>query len=812
MNELQQDVRYAFRSLRRSPGFATVAVLTLALGIGANSAVFSVLDGVVLRPLGYREPGRLVSIASRFPTLGFERFWISPPEYFELKEWSRSFSAIGGYRAQQASVGGGESPERVTNAFATADLFTVLGVPALIGRAYTAEEDLPGAEPVAVLSYELWQRTFGGARDILERSILVNGVSTRVAGVMPPGFDVEDADIEIWQPLQLDPANRQNRGSHFLNLVARLGPGVSFARAEAELAQLVARWRETVPNSHTPTPDNHPFFLTDLQETLIGNVRPALLLLLGAVGFVLLIACANVGNLLLVRAEARQKEIAVRAALGAGRRRLLRQFLTEGVVLAVIGGALGMALGHVGVRLLLATSPESVPRADEIALDPRVLLFTLLVSIVTGLLFGLAPIFHLGAARLNSALREGGQRATAGAGRHAIRRALVAAELALAVILLVGAGLMLRSFEQLQKVAPGFQPDGLVAFQLFMPAATYPDAATTAGFLDRVLDRVRGLPGVTGVAAMQGLPPRREVNANDTEFENVAGPPDGPPQNVDYYQTVTADYLRTMGIPVVRGRGFEPADANSPSVLVNERLAGIFYPGQDPVGRRIRAFGPDSPWLTILGVVADVKQGGLEAETGTELYFMYEQGPVLFDFAPRSMYVVARTSGDAGGLLSAIPREVRALDPAMPVSQLQLMREAISTSMAQPRFLTLLLGIFAAVALALATIGTYGVIAYSVLERRQEIGIRMAMGARAASVVRMILGQALAVAAVGLALGVAGAFALTRLLRSLLFNVSETDPSAFVLAPLVLALVASVACLLPALRAATVDPARVLKD
>jgi predicted permease len=482
------------------------------------------------------------------------------------------------------------------------------------------------------------------------------------------------------------------------------------------------------------------------------------------------------------------------------------------VVLAVIGGAVGMALGHVGVRLLLATSPESVPRADEIGLDPRVLLFTLLVSIVTGLLFGLAPILHLGAARLNSALRESGQRTTAGASRHAVRRTLVAAELALAVVLLVGAGLMLRSFEQLRKVAPGFQPEGLVAFQLFIPTATYPDAGTTSGFLHRVLDRVRGLPGVTSVAAMQGMPPRREVNANDTEFENVPGPPDGPPQNVDYYQTVTADYLRTMRIPVVRGRGFEPADANAPSVLVNERLAEVFYPGQDPTGRRIRAFGPDSPWLTILGVVADVKQGGLEAPTGTELYFMFEQGPVLFDFAPRSMYVVARTSGDPRGVLSAIPNEVRALDPTMPVSQLQLMRDAIHTSMAQPRFLTLLLGIFAAVALALATIGTYGVIAYSVLERRQEIGIRMAMGARAAEVVRMILAQALAVAAVGLVLGVAGAFALTRLLRTLLFNISETDPAAFVAAPLVLALVATLACLVPALRAATIDPARVLKD
>lgn len=813
MTELLQDIRYAFRSLSKAPGFAVVAVLTLALGIGANSAVFSVVNGVVLRPLGYREPEELVSIASRFPGLGFDRFWISPPEYFELDEWTRSFSTIGGYRTQQASVGGGETPERVTNGFATADFFPTLGVAPLLGRAYGAAEDAPDAEPVAVLSYELWQRSFGGARDIVGRDIIVNGVSTRVLGVMPRGFDIDDADVEIWQPMQLDPSNRQNRGSHFLNVVARMRPGVTLAQASAELDRLVARWGEEVPDTHTPHPENHPFFLTGLQDSLVGDVRPALVLLLGAVGFVLLIACANVGNLLLVRAEARQKEIAVRAALGAGRMRLLRQFLTEGVVLALIGGALGLALGFTGVRLLLATSPESVPRAAEITLDPRVLGFTLVVSIVTGLLFGLAPLFHLGSSRLNSALREGGQRATAGAGRHAIRRTLVAAELALAVVLLVGAGLMLRSFAELQQVDPGFESENLVAFQLFLPSATYPDATAQSAFLQRVLDGVRALPGVRSVAAMQGLPPRREVNANDTEFENVPGPPNGPPQNVDYYQTITTAYLGTMGVPVVRGRGFEPQDASTPVVLINERLAKVFYPDQDPVGRRLRPpFSDSIPWFTIVGVVGDVKQGGMEAETGTELYFMYEQGAAIFSFAPRSMYIVARTSGDPNRLMAAIPGAVRALDPTLPVSELQRMEQVISTSMAQPRFLTLLLGVFAAVALALAAIGTYGVIAYSVLERRQEIGIRMALGARARVVVGMILGQALAVAAVGLAIGLAGAFGLTRLLQSLLFNVSSTDATAFVAAPLVLALVAAVACVVPALRAASVDPVKALKS
>ncbi|HSJ16119.1 MAG TPA: ABC transporter permease, partial [Longimicrobiales bacterium] len=811
MTELWQDVRYAVRSLRRTPGFAAVAVLTLALGIGANSAVFSVVNGVVLRPLEYREPGQLVAISSAFPGLGFDKFWISPPEFMELREWNRSFVSLGGYRTQQTSVGGGEAPERVTNGFVTADFFTTLGVQPLLGRAFSAEEDMPDAEPVAVLSYELWQRSYGGRREIVGENILVNGVSTRVTGVMPRGFDIDDEDVELWRPVQLDPANRQNRGSHFLNVIGRLKPGVTEAQAGAELDALVANWANLMPAQHVPNPEHHPFFLTGLQDSLVGSVRPALLLL-GAVGFVLLIACANVGNLLLVRAETRQKEIAVRAAMGAGRGRLLRQFLTEGVVLALVGGVLGLALGHAGVRVLLATSPESIPRAADIAVDPRVLLFTLAVAVGTGLLFGLAPLFHLRPARLNGALREGGQRTTAGSGRHAVRRALVAAELALAVVLVVGAGLMLRSFAALQEVDPGFRPDGLVSFQLFLPAAAYPEASDQAAFHQRLFDRLEALPGVTSVAAMQGLPPRREVNANDTEFENVPGPPEGPPHNVDFYQTVTAGYLGTMGAQVVRGRGLEPADANAPVVLVNERLAQVFYPGQDPIGRRVRpAFGNDPPWLTIVGVVADVKQAGLEAETGTELYFMYEQGATLFGFAPRSMHVVARTRGDVTALLRAIPAEVRALDATLPVAQLRPMTDVLHTSMAQPRFLTLLLGIFAGVALALAAIGTYGVIAYSVLERQQEIGIRMALGARAAGVVGMVLGQALTVAAVGLVLGVAGALGLTRLLQALLFNVSATDFATFLVAPLLLAAVAAVASLVPALRAATVDPAQVLK-
>jgi predicted permease len=817
MSELRTDIRYALRSLLKSPGFSLVAILTLALGIGANSAIFSVLNGVVLQPLPYAQPDRLVRIASKFPTLGFEKFWISPPEYFELKERNRSFAAIGGYRTGTASVGGNESPVRVTSANATHDLFTTLGVSAAVGRPFNAEEDVPNGENVATLSYELWQSAFGGARDIVGRTIIVNGNQSRVTGVMPPAFDVADAHVQVWIPMRLDPANRQNRGSHFLDLVGRLKPGVNMEQAHADIAMMLRQWRDLNPDSHVPTPANHPIFMTGLQDDLIGNVRPALVLLLGAVGFVLLIACANVANLLLARAETRQKEIAVRSALGAGRGRLLRQFLTEGVVLSTVGGLVGLLLGYLGTRVLIATNPGGIPRSAEIGLDAAVVLFTLGVSVFTGLLFGLAPAIHLSNRAVSRSLRDGSGRATAGTTRQNVRRLLVISEVAMAVILVVGSGLMLRSFRELMKVDPGFQPEGLLSFQLFLPASTYTDGNAQAGFFDRLVPRLRQLPGVTGVTAMTGMPPRRDVNANDTDIEGFQPTPGGPAPNIDYYQTVHRDYLETMKIPVVAGRSFGISDeSGAPVALINERLAKVFYPGVDPIGRRIRpccqSSTPPVPWFNIIGVVKDVKQGGLEEETGTELYFYYPQIPRARNFAPRIMNVVVRTTRDPMLLASAVQGTVRELDAALPIANLASMDNVIHDAVARPRFLTLLLGVFAGVALALAAIGTYGVMAYSVAERRKEIGIRMALGAQAGGVLRMVLLQGFTVAALGLTLGVAGSLALTDFLQKMLFNVSTTDPVAFAAAPMLLALVALLACYFPARRATTVDPVRVLKQ
>lgn len=814
MSELLANARYALRALARAPGFATVTVLTLALGIGANSAIFSVLNGVVLRPLPYGQPDELVRVASRFPGLGFDKFWISPPEFFELRERMSGFASIGAYRTGMTSVGGTDAPLRTTSAWATHDLFETLGVRPLLGRPFSEEEALPDAERVNVLSWSLWQTAFGGDPSIVGRTILVNGFESRVTGVMPRGFDVADAGVQIWIPAGIDPANRQNRGSHVLDVVARLAPGVTLAQARAELDVHLSQWADLNPDSHVPNHENHPIFLTDLQEDMIGNVRPALLLLLGAVGFVLLIACANVANLLLARAESRQKEIAVRAAMGAGRGRLLRQFLTEGLVLSLIGGVAGLGVGYAGVHLLVATNPDGIPRAAEIGIDASVLLFTFGVSIVTGLLFGLAPAAHVTGQRLNRALRDGSGRMTAGVHRLHVRRLLVAAEVALAVVLVVGSGLLLRSFAELQRVDPGFDPQGVLSFQLFLPAATYEDATAQAAFYGRLLERLRALPGVTSAAAMSGMPPRRDVDANDTRFDGLPETPDGPSHNVDYYQVVTRDYLETMRIPIVAGRGFEPADeGGAPVMLINERLARVFYPDSDPIGRRIRPCCSESiPWYTVVGVVRDVKQGGVAEETGTEMYRLHSQFATAGLNPPRSMNVVVRTSGRPGSVAGAVREVVREMDASLPVANLATMEDVMHASMAGPRFITLLLGIFASVALALAAIGTYGVMAHSVAQRRQEIGIRMALGARAGNVLGMVLSQGVSVAAAGLLVGVLGAFALTRFLSSLLFNVSATDLAAFVTGPFVLAAVALLACWVPAQRATRVDPASVLKQ
>jgi predicted permease len=813
MDTLRHDLLHAFRSLWKSPAYAAVTILTLALGIGANSAIFSVINGVLLKPLPYPEPERLLFITSQFPTLGFDQFWVSAPEFVEFRERQRSFDDVGAYRAGAVNLGTADQPRRVNSAIITSELMPVLGVQPIRGRQFTRADTLPGAESVAMLSAEVWQSAFGRDESVVGRVLQIDGSATRVVGIMPAGYDVHDAKVQVWLPLTLDPANPGGRGGHFLYLVGRMKQGVSIVQAKADVESMLAQWPVLNPKMHAPNQKNHRLRLDGLQEDLIGGIRRALWVLQGAVGFVLLIACANLANLLLARAESRQKEFAIRSALGAGRWRLLRQFMTEGVLLAIAGGIIGTGLGLAGLRAMLAANPDSLPRTTEIGLDPAVVGFTFLISIVTGMLFGMAPLLQLRERIVNISLKEAGQRSTAGAARARLRSGLVMLEVALAVVLVIGAGLLLRSLWNLTSVDAGFRRGQLVTFGLVLPGAQYQQPQSRVDFFQRLTAKLSEVSGVQSAAAMTGLPPQRLVNASDVDFEGYTSPPEGPFENVDYFQTVTQNYLSTMGLPVVEGRDFTLGDlTGGPVALVNETLAKTFFKGQSPIGRRVRAGGPQRPYCLIVGVVRDVKQGGIASKTGTELYFLADQGPKLTGFAPGNMNVVVRTSLPIETLSGQIRGLVQSMDPTLPIIKLRTMDEVFGESVSRPRFLAQLLGLFAGLALALAAVGTYGILAYTVSQRRKEIGIHMALGATRGTVLRMVLGQGLRFTIIGLIAGVAAAFGLTRLLQTQLFNVKPTDPATIASVAAFIALVATAACLIPANRAARVDPMVVLRD
>ena len=825
MDAFLRDIRRAARNLARTPGFALITILTLALGIGANTAIFSVVNAVILRPLGYPHPEQLIYISSQFPQLGFDQFWVSPPEFFELQERARSFSSIGAYAVGQVNLAASDRPRRVQVAQASAELFRALGVAPAQGRTFDPAETRPGGAPVAILSDEIWRSAFGARAGIVGQQAEVDGVRRTIVGVMPPRYDVADQHVEVWLPLALDPANRRNRGNHYLYLIARLTDGVTLARARAELDTLLRDWQRSITGSdnppreqrvHTPNPEDHRLRFDPLQAQIVGGARTSVWVLQGAVVFVLLIACANLANLLLARAESRHKEFAIRAAMGAGRGRLLRQFMTEGCLLTLSGAALGLVVAVAGVRALIAAYPDSLPRSAEVSLDAGVLAFTLVVALATGAVFGFAPLLHLAPDATSMALKEGGQRATAGAGRQRLRRTLVVAEIALAVALVVGAGLLLRTVANLTRVDGGFAREQLVTFLVDLPNATYKTPQQIVGFYRRLLDRLRAMPGVRSVAAMSGLPPMRQVDANDTNIEGYKAPPGGPFENVDYYQVATDGYAETMGIPILEGRAFQPSDAIGPKVvLINQTMARTFYGAQSPIGRRVRPSAlPEAkvPWFTIVGVVKDVKQGGVDRRTGTELYFDFEQMQDVSNFIPPTLNVVVRTSLPADALAGSIRHVVAEQDAALPVVKLRAMDDVFAEAIGRPRLLAELLGIFAGLALLLAAIGSYGVLSYMVSERRREIGIRMALGADRASVLRMVLSQGLRLTLVGVVAGLAAAFATTRLLASLLFGVRATDPATIAAVVGLISGVALVACYLPARGATRVDPMLVLRE
>jgi predicted permease len=825
LHQLGQDVRYAARGLARAPGFAVIAVLTLALGIGANTAIFSVVNGVLLRPLPYAKPQQLVMVMSQFAQQGLDQFPVDPGEFLELRARTHAFQDVGAYTTGAVNVGADDAPQRVASAVVSPSLFSTLAVAPSQGHTFTAPEAAPGGPLVVVLSHELWASAFA-RRPLVGSQIDVDGVKRTVVGIMPPGFDVHDEGIRIWIPLRLDPSNAaQYRGSHYLFMIGRLKDGVSLGAARADLETMLAQWtaidggsQSTTPGApgfvHVPNKTTHRLIFADLQTNMIGNIGRALWVLQAAVVFVLIIACANLANLLLMRAESRHRELAVRAALGAGRGRLVRQFLSESLVLSLLGAATGVALARVGLHALVVAGSAGIPRTTAIGIDIRVLVFTLMLALLSGLIFGMAPLMHLGASNVGLALRSAGSRTTATGARNRVRRGLVIGEVALAVMLVIGAGLLLRSFWNLMRVDAGFDRTNLTTFRIALPPRVYKDSTRRVAFYDDLTRQLAATPGVTAVAAMTGLPPQRNIDANDVTYEGYVPPADAPPTNAEYYQIVTPTYLSTMRIPIVNGRSFGPGDdaMSAPVVIINETLARHYYPNQNPIGHRLQQ-GGSKTFFTIVGVAKDVKQGGVDSKIGTEIYFLYEQSPTTaFGFTPGSLNIVVRSTLEKSALSPIVRRTVKALDASLPIVGFRSMDEVISDSVARPRFLAQLLGVFAIVALLLSAIGTYGVLAFAVMERRREIGIRMALGATEQGVLTMVLRQGLGLATVGLVIGLLGAAVLTRLTSTLLFGVTPLDPATFAAVGAFMLVVAAAAAVIPARRATRVDPLTALRS
>ncbi|HZS04924.1 MAG TPA: ABC transporter permease [Blastocatellia bacterium] len=798
MKTLWQDVRYGLRVLIKNPGFTLVTVLALALGIGANTAIFTVVNAVLLRPLPYQQPERLVWAWGNFAQSS--RAAVSPPDFIDYRDQNRSFShfaafTVGGESA--ANLTGAGEPERIPSALVTTGFFQTFGVNPLLGRAFLPDEDQAGHDHAVVLSYGLWQRRFGGDRNIIGRELAIDGENYAVVGVMPPGFQYPPR-AEMWAPLGFYHPGMKARGAHFLRPVARLKPGVTREQAQADFDLIAGRLEQQYPNTNK----GWSLKLVPLDEVIIGgSMRLALWVLLGAVGFVLLIACANVANLLLARASARQREIAVRRALGASRLRVIRQLLTESMLLAALGGIVGTLLAVWGVDLLVALSPGNIPRVGEISVDGRVFAFTLLVSLLTGVIFGLVPAWQSSRTDLNEALKEGGRSSAAGGGRYGVRNLLVVAEIALALVLLAGAGLLIRSFRHLQQVSPGFNPAGVLTARIDLSEARYREPQKRVIFFSQVLERTRTLPGVEAVGMISELPMSGQLNDTNFTIEGrwplVAGQ-----ENDADIRRVSDGYFTAIGIPLLRGRHFtgQEVTENRPVVIINQALAAQYFPGVDPVGKRliIETGEPQPAAREIVGIVGDVQHFGLGQGLPAEMYI-----PSLrFPWAN----MVVRTATDPPALAPAIRSQVLAVDPDQPVSNFRTMEQLISTSVAQPRFQTRLLTIFAAVALALAVVGIFGVMSYAVSQRTHEIGIRMALGAKRGDILKLVIGQGMVLAASGVAVGLAVAFALTRVMRNLLFEVSATDPLTFVAITLLLLGAATLACLVPARRATRTDP------
>jgi putative ABC transport system permease protein len=797
MESIVKDIRYGIRSLLKHPGFAAVAVITLALGIGANTAIFSVVNAVLLRPLPFDDPERIVWLWDTLPQLPIAP--ASLPEFLDWKEQNRSFEHLAAFQSGSMFLDAGDGTEDTRVGLVTPEMFSVFHVSPVLGRTFSDEATLPGRYRVAVLSHSMWQNRFGSDLNVLGRTIQLSGAAYTIIGVMPAGFSYPDR-AELWRPLQIDPA-KLDRGPHYLHIVGRLKSGVTLAQAQADMSALAGRLAQQYPEKTA----GHGVKLERLTDVIVGDISLALFVLLGAVGFVLLIACANLANLMLARVGARQKEIAVRTALGASRLRIVRQLLTESILLAVSGGAAGLLLATWAVSWLVSLSADTIPRVHEISVDPRVAGFTLLISVATGLLFGLAPALQVSRPDLTDALKESG-RTTAGHRRNRLRSALVVSEVALSLVLLVGAGLMIRSFARLNQVDPGFSPAGVLTLGVTLLNSKYPKDEQVAQLYSQILERAATTPGVLSVGAISDLP---LSGSNTSDNFTIEGRPAiaKEAEPLTEYRVVTPRYFETMGIPFLSGRDFVESDTRqSPNVVViNDAFARRHFAGENPLGHRLKLQGQERDPFLIVGVVGNVRDLGLAEQPTPEAYVPFLQDPLSQTYQ-RSMTIVARTKSDPRDVAGSLRSALTSIDKGLPVYAIKPMTEYLRDSLSRRRFSLVLLSVFGGVALTLAAVGIYGVISYGVTQRTHEMGIRMALGAQSRDVLKLVVRQAMMLVLGGVAIGLLASLALTRLLKSLLFNVGVTDPLTFAVIALLMTLIALLACLIPARRATKVDP------
>ena len=816
MDRLKQSLHHAVRILLRDRGFAAITIVTLALGIGANTAVFSLVKAALLSPLPYGDADRLTVIWG--PDRG-EATHLSLIEVFTYPREAQSFVDIAGYQEYDASFTGGQEPELVRAGSATPNLFEVTRTPAMIGRTFTPADTAGGSSDVIVISHGLWQRRFGGNASIVGQSVQVNGRARTIIGVMPASFKLPNdfaslRPTEAWVPEVVNPSSLGAWGSRSYSGLARLKEDVSATSASSELPLIAERWVKA--GYVRSRPDGSLGGLArrviPAQEFITGGMRNALLMLFGSVGFVLLIACANVANLQLARADIRRREVAVRAALGAARAHIIRQLLTESVMLAVAGAAAGVAVAWAGLQIVITLRPANLPRIDETTLDGSVLAFTAVLAVVTGILFGLLPALQLSRPDVTGMLKDGGRSGTAGRSRQLARRVLVVLQLASSVVLALAAGLLIRSLIELNRIDLGFNSHNVLTAQLQVPATDYPQPADVVRFHRQATERVAQIPGVRAVGSVRVLPLARTIGDWSIKIEGRPYVPEENP-NGDY-QAVTPGYFDVMSLKLIRGRFLTGADreGTQPVVVINETMASRYWPGEDAIGRQFHMGTDDKPWLTIVGIVGNVRHNAVVEEGRAEMYLAHSQLPEHIGGAPRGMTLVVKTDGNPRAVAGSLRDAIRAIDRNLPVSDIRTMDDVAASALAQPRFVTLLLALFAATALTLAAVGIYGTISLLVSERTQEMGIRLALGADRPTILKLVLGQGLILTAIGLSAGLAGAVILTRTLSGLVYGVGTLDPFTFIAVPVLLAVVALLACVIPARRAASVDPITTLRQ